>query len=242
MIAKCPKCGEFVRIPADVDPAVQVRCVLCQAEYALNEALALAPPELVLADVPIPAAADAQGETLFHAAEGPEEAESGEAPGEQEGSEAEESEEEKDEGGDSAMPPAHTANHHFRSATELTRPRRKTKSALQTLLEIVSGGVAGCLVAYYILAFWFGPRLVNEIGLPRLPLPFISQMTAPSEPGNDKPAKKKQKLSDPTTIDFPKRPTSTLVLPAETAYSKVGHFTTQPESVDQAPPQWAVLR
>ncbi len=55
--------------------------------------------------------------------------------------------------------------------------RRAPKSALQTIIEIVTGGVAGCLVAYYGLAIYFGPQF-KTVGLPNLPLPFIAWLTA----------------------------------------------------------------
>ena len=58
--------------------------------------------------------------------------------------------------------------------------RRKPKSALQTIIEIVTGGLAGCLVAYYALAFYYGPEF-KDVGLPKLPLPFISALTAPPD-------------------------------------------------------------
>jgi hypothetical protein len=60
------------------------------------------------------------------------------------------------------------------------RPR-KQKSALQTMLEVTTGGVAGCLVAYYLLAWWFGPDL-RKRGFPIFKyLPGITRLTRPSE-------------------------------------------------------------
>ncbi len=46
-ISTCPRCQRQVSIPAGVDSAMTVRCPLCDAEYALSEALVLAPPELI---------------------------------------------------------------------------------------------------------------------------------------------------------------------------------------------------
>jgi hypothetical protein len=46
-ISNCPKCQGQVSIPAGIDAAAAVRCPLCDAEYALSEALLLAPPELI---------------------------------------------------------------------------------------------------------------------------------------------------------------------------------------------------
>jgi hypothetical protein len=53
VISSCPRCQRQVSIPAGVDSAAVVRCPLCDAEYALSEALVLAPPELI----PVAAAA-----------------------------------------------------------------------------------------------------------------------------------------------------------------------------------------
>jgi hypothetical protein len=79
--------------------------------------------------------------------------------------------------------------------------RRKSKSPLQTLVEVVLGGLAGCLVGYYALAFYFGPEFRNR-GLPELPLPGISWLTAPrpadepvAKPPDKKPDKKPAKES-----------------------------------------------
>ncbi|MBU4398454.1 MAG: zinc-ribbon domain-containing protein [Planctomycetes bacterium] len=68
-------------------------------------------------------------------------------------------------------------------ASAQLRPR-KQKSGLQVSIEVVAGGLAGCLVAYYALAFYFGPHL-HRIGLPKLPLPFISWITAPPTERNE---------------------------------------------------------
>jgi hypothetical protein len=77
------------------------------------------------------------------------------------------------------------------------RRRRKPKSALRTLIEVVIGGVAGCLVAYYVLAFYYGPEF-RARGFPQLPLPGIAWITAPQSaddakttPPKKKPAKSK---------------------------------------------------
>jgi hypothetical protein len=70
---------------------------------------------------------------------------------------------------------------------------RRSKSAVRTVLEVVLGGVAGCLVAYYALALWF--RSDFDKYLPELPLPFISRLTAP--PTGDAHAKEKPPLVKP---------------------------------------------
>ena len=52
----CPKCQKQVAIPDGAEPESRVRCPLCDAEYALSEALALAPPALILIDAEADAA------------------------------------------------------------------------------------------------------------------------------------------------------------------------------------------
>ena len=46
-ISTCPHCSRLVTIPKDLEVAALVRCPLCSAEYPLNEALQLIPPELI---------------------------------------------------------------------------------------------------------------------------------------------------------------------------------------------------
>ncbi len=46
--SSCPKCAKPITVPRGAEPADMVRCPLCQAEYMLAEALANAPPELLV--------------------------------------------------------------------------------------------------------------------------------------------------------------------------------------------------
>ncbi len=69
-------------------------------------------------------------------------------------------------------------------ASAQLRPR-KQKSGLQVSIEVIAGGLGGCLVAYYALAFYFGPQF-HRVGLPKLPLPGISWITAPPTEMNEK--------------------------------------------------------
>src|SRR5258708_7012030 len=48
IISSCPQCAKQVTIPSGSAPSDRVRCPLCQAEYTLGEALANAPPMLIL--------------------------------------------------------------------------------------------------------------------------------------------------------------------------------------------------
>ena len=46
--SSCPKCAKPITIPREAEPADMVRCPLCASEYMLAEALANAPPELLV--------------------------------------------------------------------------------------------------------------------------------------------------------------------------------------------------
>lgn len=48
MLSSCPKCAKQVTVPGSAEPADMVRCPLCHSEYMLAEALANAPPELLV--------------------------------------------------------------------------------------------------------------------------------------------------------------------------------------------------
>ena len=67
--SNCPRCQKQVTIPFGVDRAALVRCPLCDAEYALSEALAMGPPALIVvgATVASPAAAAAAGKRYIRA-------------------------------------------------------------------------------------------------------------------------------------------------------------------------------
>ena len=47
-ITSCPKCTQHVTLPHGAESSDMVRCPLCGAEYTLEEALAKAPPTLVV--------------------------------------------------------------------------------------------------------------------------------------------------------------------------------------------------
>jgi hypothetical protein len=173
MISTCPKCDKPVSVPAGVDSSAAVRCPLCNAEYPLGEALAPPPPELIPVALPgvltsVGVAGEATEPTHPH-----EEAQH-DSEGENE---------------------AAAVAEEFPAKPVAPRRRRKPKSALQTLIEVVAGGLAGCLVAYYGLAFYYGPELADK-GLPILPLPGIESITAPPpapEDAKGKTPEKKQK-------------------------------------------------
>jgi hypothetical protein len=166
MISTCPKCDKPVSVPAGVDSSAAVRCPLCSAEYPLGEALTPAPPELIpVALTDVPASAGMTGEAVADATH-PHDEPQHDSEGENE---------------------AVAVAAEFPITPVPARRRRKPKSALQTLIEVVAGGLAGCLVAYYGLAFYFGPELAAR-GFPILPLPGIERITsAPSAPDDAKP-------------------------------------------------------
>jgi LSD1 subclass zinc finger protein len=177
MISKCPKCRKMVSIPAGVDPADRVRCPLCNAEYALSEALALAPPELIPV-VRIAAEPPAVPVEIATAV----------SVGEPVGAPTESTSEPEPEAENEAAAVAR----QFPTMPVTARRRRKHKSPLQTVIEVIAGGLAGCIVAYYGLAFYYGP----EFSLPKLPLPGIEKITAPRDSGEDakdKPSEKPDK-------------------------------------------------
>ena len=49
-ISTCPRCRLQVSLPAKASPAAQVKCPLCSAEYALQDALNEMPPMLIVLD------------------------------------------------------------------------------------------------------------------------------------------------------------------------------------------------
>jgi hypothetical protein len=168
MISLCPKCRKQVAIPAGVDSEARVRCPLCDAEYALADALALAPPELI----PVVPADRRVHETPHEPAGG-----AFHAP-------YEEIHEENEA--------AAVAQHEPATSVAAQLRRRPSKSFVRTMLEVILGGLMGCLVAYYGLALCFGSNFDKY--LPKLPLPFIQRLTAP--PAGDGHTAEKPRLDD----------------------------------------------
>lgn len=193
MISICPRCGKQVSIPSAVDSAAAVRCPLCEAEYPLADALALVPPELIPLASPS-AVASAESETAV-------EDKSSEISPPTELDHANPSDSEEEENEAAAAAPRLSA-----TAAAAQWKRREPKSPLQMLVEVILGGVAGCLVAYYGLAFWFGPQFHN-VGLPDLSLPFIERITAPRPANGDAPKKPGGEKSAHDIISLPSLPT-----------------------------------
>lgn len=209
-ISSCPRCQRQVTIPAEVDAAASVRCPLCDAEYPLSEALALAPPELIPVvpltpsePRPVTASELAAAKALLADLSffGPHDELAAEAEEEGElGRHDEESFEyalagETAAGGESAVAVAEGVAKEGEAAEQTPvqparrRRKRPPKSFLQATIEIITGGVAGCLFAYYGLAWYLGPRF----DLPKFGMPFIEQLTAdPSNPNPEGGVRKKK--------------------------------------------------
>lgn len=206
MISTCPRCQKQVSIPAGVDSAALVRCPLCSGEYALSEAEALAPPELIPVVLP---AIEGLTAAAHEATAEPAIAEDVEIPHDFEGeNEA-----------------AAAAKQLPNVSATVRRRRRKPKSMLQTLIEVVTGGLAGCLVAYYGLAFYYGPEFCN-IGLPQLPLPGIAWITAPRagddaapKPADTKPTEKKPDTGKAGAANHRNMGQNGLAIRGKTSYS-----------------------
>ncbi|MEN6452344.1 MAG: hypothetical protein ABFC96_17775 [Thermoguttaceae bacterium] len=161
MVTTCPQCEKPVSVPDGAAPNVAVRCPLCHAEYPLSEALALLPPELIV----LPSGR-VEPEV---AAESPVVPEADVAENHNEAAAMAES-----------LPPAAA---RFRS--------RRHKSGLQTLIEVIVGGAAGIIVAYYGLALFYRADF-HRLGLPDLPLPFMSQITGAPGPDVKRGAEKER--------------------------------------------------
>jgi hypothetical protein len=169
MISTCPRCQKQVSVPAGVDATALVRCPICDAEYALSEALAWAPPALI----PLASAAAEESTPVPHDAH------------------------DEDTHDSEPLNEAALAARQCAAVSPPTRRRRRQKSTLQTLIEIVLGGLAGCLVGYYALAFYFGPEF-RQRGLPELPLPGIKWLTSAPADDQSPPKPPPNKVSKPS--------------------------------------------
>src|SRR5690242_12176744 len=124
-IVRCPRCRDEVTVPPKAGPRALVRCPLCLEEYLLAEALANAPPALVII-----------GGEVEQAAILPR---------------GDEANEYRLEGGSfgqvsetAAAPTTTLAPRPLpRGTTRLTRPRRQQSSGLFLVVNYVGGGVVG---------------------------------------------------------------------------------------------------
>ena len=222
-ISLCPKCQKPVSLPAGLDSPALVRCPLCGAEYPLGEAL---PPELI----PVAAVSDQASTPLEIASDQvplPPDGATDQAPATDVatavafglGSAAEHEVAKADgatmddgvvmagqEEGELTMEheeneaAAVTAGQPRLAAMATVRGRRPPASPLKRLIEVLTGGLAGCLVAYYGLAIWYGPEF-TKFGFPQLPgyvwLTTASDKNA-ADPGK-KPAAAKHVPAKPSS-------------------------------------------
>jgi hypothetical protein len=169
---------------------------MCAAEYPLAEAV---PPELipVLVTVDRPAAEEiALAQDAAGEAEEPNEA-AAVAVG---------------QSGGAAM--AAMAAMHGR--------QRRPASALKRAVEVISGGLAGCLVAYYGLAAWFGPEFKN-FGFPDLPfVAWITKEPVKTDPGGEKAAEKPAAAKPADSTGVPETPDAGKTPAGSTTKPKTG--------------------
>jgi hypothetical protein len=201
-ISSCPKCQKSVSVPSGVDLTTLVRCPLCAAEYPLGEAL---PPELIPVLVATHQAPVAAGTVELEGAIEQEMA--GESREEEKrtlGYEERALEHDENEAAAVAMGQTRLAT---MAAVRGRQP--KSTSGLKRLIGIVGSGLAGLLVGYYVLAFWFGPEL-KKIGFPELPLPYVAWLTAApanTDAAGEKPSEEKSAHAKPangtTSLEAP---------------------------------------
>lgn len=241
-ISICPRCQRPVAIPQSVDLSAEVRCPLCGEEYPLKEAI---PPELIPVAGSI--GKDASVEDIFALASEQRDAESGAEVTPESLHEEQVSEEPEDEA-------AAVARHLPKVPVRLRQ--RRSKPWWQTLLEIGTGGIAGCLVAYYGLAFWFGPELQSR-GFPVISqLPYITQLTTPADKleegeggeldavAKENPTPPKAAMEQGKTAEPPKEPEKALPkpdaaspAPVETPKAGVSHLRAKPGAADYIGPR-----
>jgi hypothetical protein len=153
----CPKCLRQVTIPDGADLAATVRCPLCGGEFSLHDALAPLPPELIM--VQHPETTEAAGNAGAESASDDEYALASD---------------EYSIASDHASVEEGPSTISFAEGPVSFRPLRKPKPTWQAIFEIVSGGLAGTLFAYYALAWYQGPAF----DLPKIGLPWIEKLTA----------------------------------------------------------------
>jgi hypothetical protein len=83
--------------------------------------------------------------------------------------------------------------------------KRKSGSAIQTIFEVLFGGLAGVLAAYYGLAWYQGPAF----DLPKFGLPGIERLTAkPLKPEGTKKSDDPKKPDDAKKLEDAKKSSS----------------------------------
>jgi len=132
-IVRCPRCKDEVAVPSKATGRALVRCPLCLEEYLLSEALANAPPPLVIIGGEVPQEAISELESS--------------SPGYQL------------EGGfsaaafDASAPTASATMTMTPAVRSPARPRRKESSGLMSVVSVFGGGVVAIPLA--ILVLWW---------------------------------------------------------------------------------------
>lgn len=162
-IAACPRCEGQVTLPPGARPAAQVKCPLCEAQYALSDIYDKLPPMLVLLEAPVEARTAAggmtHGESAFDSLFVP----SSDANGEGELHLATEVERDAmsfdfgGSGGGTALATAPSAK------TLPARAKRPPKNPIKEGVKIVLGGVVGLSIGYFILLWAFDQDLCARI-------------------------------------------------------------------------------
>jgi hypothetical protein len=197
----CPKCHEPVSLPVDREAAAPVHCPACGAEFLSGESLpcAEAPQEAELVEEPHDATSAVDPHAVHRermAAHWLAELGLGPAMAHdlQPTVEGEHAETFTPIHVGSSTEPDETAEHglvahaHWNEAAAVVPPSSaplrvqppKTRSPLKTLLEVVTGGVAGIVFAIYILALTLGPGF-KQLWPYDVPLPGIARLTAGPE-------------------------------------------------------------
>jgi hypothetical protein len=202
-ISTCPRCSQMVSIPEGLDAMCLVRCPLCGAEYPLNKAMDLAPPELIpvttiqeavttplkstpeTSSVAAPPIVPEFLSRFGHSAEGEENAN----PILASEHSADASEAPLDDEVFSIIA-KHKAEvekespNQTESSALRRRPQRNPKSEVRIFIEVIFGGIMGLSVAYVAMAWFMG----SQFPLPSPPkvLKPVLQFVLPDRLWEDK--------------------------------------------------------
>ena len=164
-VAACPRCEGQITLPPGAPPTAQVKCPLCEEEFALSEVYDKLPPMLVLLEAPVEARTGAEG-GMFHGAGEFDNlfVPSADANGEGElhlsPADGEEGESTFDFGGSGGGTAVATAPATKAAARASKRP---PKSPVKEGIKIVLGGIVGLAAGYLILLWGFNRDLCSDV-------------------------------------------------------------------------------